>query len=252
VAPVRTAAVLLRGYDYGDSSRVLRFYTADHGLLSVMGRGVRGKSGRGETPLASFSSGELAVYLKPQRDLHTMQDFACHRARQGIARGMIRFAGASATAELVLAHAEQASPAGLHPALEAALDRLEDVEDALVPAAVLGGLWTVTGALGFAPQLESCVRCGVILSEIDIGRFDMASGGVRCPACAVGTAGPRVGPRARRQLDELLRGELPSALTHSRRHLGLVSDFVAHHIVPRPLKSFAFLERLLPEDTPTA
>ncbi|HAC04511.1 MAG TPA: DNA repair protein RecO, partial [Gemmatimonadetes bacterium] len=38
MAPVSTPAVLLRSHDYGDSSRILRFYTETHGLLSVMAR----------------------------------------------------------------------------------------------------------------------------------------------------------------------------------------------------------------------
>jgi hypothetical protein len=64
----------------------------------------------------------------------------------------------------------------------------------------------------------------------------------------VGAAGPRIGPRARAQLDALLRGEIPAGLTHSRQHLGLVTDFVAHHVVHRPLKSFGFLGGVLPDD----
>ncbi|MEX2091114.1 MAG: DNA repair protein RecO C-terminal domain-containing protein, partial [Pirellulales bacterium] len=82
----------------------------------------------------------------------------------------------------------------------AALDRLESVDDAVLPAAVLAGLWTVTEALGFAPQVEVCVRCGTDLGASDVGRFDLAAGGVRCPECAQGAAGPRIGPQARAQL----------------------------------------------------
>jgi len=250
MAPVRTAAVLLRAHDYGDSSRILRFHTAEHGMLSVMAHGVRGRSGKGTAVLASFASGELTAYVRPQRDLHTMKDFSCRRLREGLGRGVLRFAGASAVAELVLVHAEQASHAGLHATLEAALDRLESVDDAVLPAAVLAGLWTVTEALGFAPQVEACVRCGTDLGASDVGRFDLAAGGVRCPECAQGAAGPRIGPQARAQLRDLVRGELPSGLTHSRQHLGLVSDFVEYHVVPRPLKSFRFLGGLLPEEAP--
>lgn len=248
MAPVRTAAVLLRGHDYGDSSRILRFHTADYGLLSVVAHGVRGKTGKGTMAVASFASGELTAHVRPHRDLHTMSDFACRRLRDGLARGVVRFAGASALAELVLAHAEQASHADLHATLELALDRLEGVEEAAVPAAVLAGLWTVTESLGFAPQVEACVRCGRTLQADDMGRFDLSAGGVRCPTCAEGAAGPRIGPRARAQLSELLRGDLPAGLTHSRQHLGLVSDFVAHHVAHRPLKSFDFLGGLLPEE----
>ena len=36
MAPVTTPAVLLRAHDYGDSSRILRFFSRDHGMVSVM------------------------------------------------------------------------------------------------------------------------------------------------------------------------------------------------------------------------
>ncbi|HUF76161.1 MAG TPA: DNA repair protein RecO [Longimicrobiales bacterium] len=248
MAPTSTPAVLLRGYDYGDSSRILRFYTRAHGLVSVVAKGVRGRMGKGAGGLASFASGELTAYVKSHRDLHTMKDFNCLRMREGLGRDMLRFAGASAVAELVLAHTEQESHEGLYQALEAALDRLEHVDSVDLPAAVLAGLWTVTEALGFAPQVAACVRCGATLGEADVGRFDLAAGGVRCPGCAEGAAGPRIGPVARRQVAALLEGELPAALTHCRQHLGLVADFVAYHVAAGPLKSFRFLGSLLPED----
>ena len=248
MAPVSTRAVLLRAHDYGDSSRILRFYTREHGLVSVVARGVRGRMGKGAAGVASFASGELTAYVKSHRDLHTMKDFDCLRMREGLGRDMLRFAGASAVAELVLAHTEQESHEELYSTLEAALDQLEQVDRADLPAAVLAGLWTVTEALGFAPQVEACVRCGSALGETDVGRFDLAAGGVRCPACAEGAAGPRIGPVARGQVAVLLGGGLPAALTHCRQHLGLVSDFVAYHVAAKPLKSFRFLGSLLPED----
>jgi DNA repair protein RecO (recombination protein O) len=248
MAPISTPAVVLRAHDYGDSSRILRFYTQGHGLVSVIWKGVRGRLGKGAAGIGTFASGELTAYVKSHRDLHTMKDFACGRLREGLSRDMLRFAGASAVAELVLAHTEQESQAALYEALEAALDRLDAADAADLPGAVLTGLWRVIEELGFAPQVDVCIRCGAALGEADMGRFDLAAGGVRCPSCAEGAAGPRIGPIARGQLVALLAGELPAALTHTRQHLGLVSDFVAWHVASKPLKSFRFLGSLLPDE----
>jgi DNA repair protein RecO (recombination protein O) len=251
VAPIITPAVLLRAHDFGDTSRILRFYTRGHGLVSVVARGARGRSGKGTTTLASFASGDLTAYLKAHRDLHTMKDFDCVRSRSGLARDVLRFAGASAAAEIVLAHAEQEPQPALYVALEAALDRLDTVDAAELPAAVLAGLWTIVGGFGFAPQVHSCVRCGASFESGEVGRFDFAAGGVRCSRCAVGAAGPLIGPRARAQLAALVEGRLPEGLTHPRRHLGVISDFVSYHVVSRPLKSFRFLGGMLPPDPET-
>jgi DNA repair protein RecO len=248
VAPISTRAVLLRGHDYGDTSRILRFYTLDEGLISVMARGVRGRSGKGATAIATFASGELTAYVKPQRDLHTMKDFACARLREGLGQDVLRFAGASAAAELVLAHADQEPHPELFYALEQSLDALEIAAPDSTPTAALSAIWRITVGFGFAPQLEVCVRCGREVEAEELGRFDFSAGGVRCPDCADESTGPRVGPIARAQIVALLEGGAGVRISHPRRHLGLVSDFVAYHVVSRPLKSLHFLGSLLPPD----
>ena len=252
MAPVSTRAIVLRGHDYGDSSRILRFYTETFGLLSVVAHGVRGRTGKGSGAVASFTSGELTAYVRPHRDLHTMKDFAGTRPRSGLARDTLRFAGASVTAELVLAHSEQEPHEGFFDVLEHALDAIESAEGAHVPSVVLSSLWTLVEALGFAPQVEACVRCGSALAPTDVGRFDVVAGGVRCPACAEAVAGPRIGPVARAQLGDMLAGVSPPGLSHARQHFGLVSDFLEYHVVPKPLKSLPFLLALLPLDAPVS
>lgn len=252
MAAVGTRAIVLRGHDYGDSSRILRFYTESHGLLSVVAHGVRGKSGKGVGIVSSFTSGELTAYVRPHRDLHTMKEFAASHARVGLARDTLRFAGASVAAELVLSHAEQEPHPSLFHALEHALDDIDAAPVGDVPAVVLAGLWTLIEVLGFAPQVDFCVRCGNALGPSDVGRFDVVAGGVRCPACAESSNGPRIGPVARSQLADMLAGAAPASLTHARQHFGLVSDFLTYHVVPKPLKSIPFLSSLLPFDVQAA
>ncbi|MDH3207659.1 MAG: DNA repair protein RecO [Gemmatimonadota bacterium] len=252
MAPIRTGAVLLRAHDYGDSSRILRFYTEGHGLLSVVARGVRGRSGKGTATMATFATGQLTVFVKAHRDLHTMKDFECTSLRHGLGSDVLRFTGASAAAELVLSHAEQETHPGLFEALVKALDDIEVAPMSDRAGTILAGLWTLTEAFGFAPQIDGCIRCGEVLEDTDVGRFDLAAGGVRCQACSEAAAGPRVGPGARRQLRALLRGELPPDLSHTRQHLALLEDFLAYHVISKPLKSLRFLGDLFPREAVVA
>lgn len=250
MAPVATRAILLRAHDYGETSRILRFYTEGHGLLSVMARGVRGKSGKGGTTLSTFATGDLTAYVRPQRDLHTMKDFSCTHLRGALGTSVLRFAGASAVAELVVTHADQEPHPELFQALQDALDDLETAAEPAVAAAALSGAWRVVDAFGFAPELVTCTRCGETLAETEMGRFDFAAGGILCARCAEGSSGPRVGPGARAQILGLLAGDLEHPVTHARQHLVLLSDFVAFHVAQRPLKSLRFLGDLLPADEP--
>lgn len=248
MAPVVTPAVLLRAHAYGETSRILRFYTRDQGLLSVMARGVRTRSGKGSTTLGTFASGELSAYVRAQRDLHTMKDFACSRPRTGLGADVLRFAGASAVAELVVAHTDQEPHPEVFQALEESLDLLEGAPRDMVPSACLSGAWRVVAAFGFAPELEACVHCGTPLDADEVGRFDLHAGGVVCAACGQGTPGPRVGPVARAQLRAMSTGDLTAPVTHARRHLALLADFATFHVANRPLKSLRFLGDLLPPD----
>jgi len=248
VAPVGTPAILLRAYPYGETSRILRFHTETHGLLSVMARGARGKTGKGGLTLATFASGELTAYVRPHRDLHTMKDFACTRLRSRLGNDVLRFAGASAVAELVVGHAEQEANPPVFQGLKDSLDTLEDAPAHLVPAACLSGLWRIVSAFGFTPVLDACTQCGRALAPDDVGRFDLAAGGMLCPSCAQPSGGPRMGPGARSQVQSFVAGALPESLSHARQHLALVSDFVTFHIAQRPLKSLKFLADMLPPD----
>ena len=246
---VQTAAILLRGHDYGDTSRILRFHTREHGLVSVMARGVRGRAGKGATALPTFGSGELTAYVRPHRDLHTMKDFACTRFRHRIAGDVLRFAGASVAAELMLHHTDLEPRPEIFHALEEGLDALEQADAPAVPAGALSMLWRLTAAFGFAPQLEVCVQCGAAVPEGDMARFDLRAGGVRCPACAQDAPGaPRVGPAARAQIHALLAADLTHPVTHPRRHLAFLADFLAQHVLQRPLKSMGFLASRLPDE----
>jgi DNA repair protein RecO (recombination protein O) len=240
----------LRAHAFGDTSRILRFYTEGHGLLSMLGHGVRGRAGKGGLTLSTFASGELLAYVRPHRDLHTMKDFACTRLRATLGRSVLRFAGASAVAELVVTHTDQEPHPEVFQALEAALDALDDVEDDAVPTVCLSGAWRIVQAFGFAPELEGCTRCGRAVGPEDVGRFDQGAGGILCPGCAEGASGPRVGPVARRQLRALVEGRWDGPVTHPRRHLALLSDFVTFHVAQRPLKSLRFLGDALPQETP--
>tara|TARA_B100002052_G_C15310642_1_gene345288 strand:- start:224 stop:388 length:165 start_codon:yes stop_codon:yes gene_type:complete len=46
----------------------------------------------------------------------------------------------------------------------------------------------------------------------------------------------------------MISGQVPVGLSHTRRHLGLVSDFIAYHVLNKPLKSLRFLGSALPPE----
>ena len=250
---VSTRGILLRSHAYSESSRVLRFLTEGHGVVGVMARGVRSRSGKGGGGIDLFAESDLVLHVRPGRDLQTLRDAAIRRPRRGIGRHPLRLAGAGLLAEIVLRHHDEGPDEDLFPVLGEALDRIDGADEAAVVPVLLVEGWRIVEAFGFPPMLDACVRCGRELAADEMGRFDLESGGMRCAGCSEEVQGPRVGPGARDQLRTLLAGEVPDALHHLRGHLRLLTDFVMHHLSGnRALESLAVLWALLPPEPDAA
>jgi len=162
-----------------------------------------------------------------------------------LATDPLRMASASVLAELILQHAESEGNEVLFSALGRGLDAMElEAQKGLIPA-LLVHLWFLIRLLGFAPHIAECVTCGRPLEGDEMGRFDFAAGGLRCPACQGDIPGPRLGPGARAQLLAMQEGRVPDELTRPKAHLRLASDFITYHISGgTPLRSVAVLGAL--------
>ncbi len=250
---VTTPAVLLRSFNYSETSRILQLYTLDLGLVGVMAKGIRKGGGQGRSGLDTFSRGDLTVYVRPTRDLQTFKEFAPRQRGKSLGRDVLRFGAASVLAELVLAHAESEPLPEVFDRLTAGLERLEEVVLDQVVTALLNEGWMLVAALGYQPQLDPCVHCGNPLTDSDLGRFDFGAGGVRCPTCAVEIAGPLIGPGAREQLQALLEGPTDLPITKPKAHLQLLHDFTVYHVSgSKPLQSFRFLASVAQLDVDTS
>ena len=240
---IATPAILLRTHPYSESSRVLRFYTRELGLLGVMARGVQRGASRGRGGPGTFGEGVAVIAVRESRELQSLREFTPAKARLGLAGDFRRLAGASVAAELVLRHADREPHAELFHSLSAGLDRLERSAPADVTGEVLALCWRMVQVLGFGPELRSCTACGRVFEEGDMGRFDLAEGGLRGPECPAPAGSRRIGPIARTQLLGLLEGEVLSGLLKPRAHLSLLDDFITFHMLGgRRLGSFRFLE----------
>jgi DNA repair protein RecO len=249
VSLVETPAILLRAHPYSETSKILRFYSRDMGVVAVVARGVRKTGGRGGGGLSTLAEGILSFHHRDSRELQTFRDFAASRYRRGLARDPRRFAGAAVLGEMVLQHAGSDPNPSLYARLSGGLDALEGVDGDLFLRTLLMEMWALIGELGYTPSVLHCVGCGEVLGAEEMGRFDFAEGGIRCPRCQSGDHGPRLGPVARIQLAGLVKGSFAGDLARPLAHLRLASDFITYHISGGyPLRSMEVLVKLIPED----
>ena len=236
---VTTRSVVLKTYPYSDTSKILRLMTRDHGPRSAIAKGARRSGSKFGGLIEPFAEGYATLYLKENRDLHTLSDFDLIRERQRLGQDLPRYAGASVVCEMVMRLAPAHRDDRLFKVLVSGLDALLDADRDDVEGVALRQVWRVVAALGFAPDLRRCVGCGRDVGEGEEARFDFAEGGLRCTAC--GAQGARLSPDEVATLRRLAHGEGPAGAPGSRQRR-VVVDFVRYHLAEGTrLRSLDFL-----------
>lgn len=235
---VTTRCVVLQTYPFGDTSKILRLMTREHGPRSALARGALRPRSRLSGVLEPFAEGWATLYLKPNRDLHTISGFELVRDRQTLGRDLDRFAGASVLCELVMRLAPEHADPSLYRALTRGLDALLGASPGAAAPLALARAWRLVGILGFAPSLERCVACGRPIAADEGGAFDLAAGGLRCRRCSV--EGELLPPAEVAALRRLAAGGATGVA--SRRQAALLADFIRYHMAEGVrLRSLEFL-----------
>lgn len=244
MALATTRSLVLQAFPYSETSKVLRLYTLDHGLRSVLAKGALRPRSRYGGVLEPFTEGTATFYLKEGRDLHTLSGFDLIRSRQGLGRSLVGFAGASLLSEVVMRTGTEEPHPALYETLAHAWDVVAAAEGpAEALAASLAGAWSVVVLLGFEPQAGACVQCGRELADDEPVRFDALAGGVACVQCR--RAGRVLDPESRAELRRMLAGEVPGGgVARPRTQGALLRAYLEAQLAhDRPFRSLElFLE----------
>ncbi|HEY3279769.1 MAG TPA: DNA repair protein RecO [Gemmatimonadales bacterium] len=237
---VSTSAVVLQTYRYSETSKIVRLATRDLGVQSAIAKGVLRPRSPFGAALETLSEGVAQLYHRETRELQTLAAFDVLDLRRDLARDLGRFAGAAALSEVMLKMAPAAPLPAAYDAFTRALDALVAAPPQGVDAVAARWLWLLVGVLGFAPELDACVRDGTpVAANGGSVAFSTAEGGVLCAACAgalpVSPPPPptRLPPQAYRDLLALNdAGAAPPTLdaAHAAAHRRLVARFVRHHM----------------------
>ena len=223
---VTTPCLVLQTYRFGDTSKILRLLTREHGPVSALARGALRPRSRMSGVLEPFVEGVVTLYLKPNRDLHTLSGFDLVCSRQALGSDMARFAGASVLAELVLRLAPSERDDLLYETLREGLDALLSASPGTAPAVAAARIWKLVGVLGFEPSLELCLSCGRPVSPGEGARFDTHEGGIRCLRCPA--AGHLLDPSGLQNLRDLAENRVPPHL--SGPQMLVLKEFIRVHI----------------------
>lgn len=191
----KTEAIVLRTIRYGEADRVLHLYSADHGRIGAIAKGVRRPRSRFGGRLEPFFRLDLVLH-RGRGELSTVTSAHTVAAHANLRASGPALAAAARACDVVLRllDGEEANPAAYN-----VLCRYLSLLDGQEPPSGVSPFSTVDGAAGlgtalafrmklalaagFAPELGSCARCG---ESEGLTAFSGAAGGVVCAACEAG------------------------------------------------------------------
>ena len=191
---VRTDAVVLHAFDYGETSRIVRLLTRQHGVIGVMARGARRPTSAFGSTLQPASYVQAVYYHRAERGLQTLKE-AAHVIRwTALTRDIERVTMAMRVVEVARLLIEEGES---HPlALDLTVRTLEFVETAEPDRAAIAVPWyqlRLAALLGFAPDVR---RDDVLAVGDDGGRLVLQTGSIASRAGGEGVRASRAALRA--------------------------------------------------------
>ena len=250
-----TEAVILTSMRYGDTSKIVTAYTRQYGRLSVIAKGAAAAKSKFGAALEPLCHCQLVLYKKDSRDLHLLSQADSICSFRGIQEHPGKLMLGFAVVEFVHAavHGEEAHEQ-LFTLLGDALTRLERAERN-PPGVLIRFLLDFSEAMGFAIDLEHCLRCRADLHEEAAvqGRvmFSLPEGAFTCSSCAETWIGAGVGAAAFKGMQWLAAADseglgLLSMPSHSAHEIiRTLHQYIATHIQGmRKIHSLALLDQL--------
>lgn len=245
----KTEAVILNSCDFGESDRVLAFYTLGHGKIKGIAKGARRSRKRFVGNLDALSHITLIFFRSEKSELVRVEDATLIEGFQGLKTDIERLSQACYLLELV---SEMTREGLVMPRLFEVLLYFIRMLDAGEDPCVVTRFFEIKllSILGYLPYLEGCVVCKEELQGGAKLSFSSEKGGAVCAACSAGlgglinmTAGTAkfLGAAEKLEGDKLTRLR-PSTvfLEESER---LLDDFIRHQ-VGKELKTKRFLSKL--------
>ncbi len=253
----KSEAVVLKMFNWSESSRTAIFFTDRMGKLPLMDRGGRAaKSKRGR--LMPLTHLEISYYKSEKQttgylnDVDILEEFSVEK--EG-ALGRLAYGSAACELLHLLLPEEEAQP-GLFRYLLSYLRQVSRVDKQYLPATFLAFYLRSMSQLGYHPSLAYCIGCNEELEKIkpEGGKilFSPERGGVVCPACQrPGEYYIGLSPEQLRLLSVLQRASLDEAATvpigfgEASLLVETLTKFVKYHSgLISDIKSLEFLDKL--------
>ncbi|WP_394839335.1 DNA repair protein RecO [Pendulispora rubella] len=218
---IQTEALLLRAVTYGESDVIATFFTRTEGKISALSRGARKSVRRVGGALEPVHT--LLVSLEDRgRELATLKEARVVTQRSGVV-GDLDALDAAGVALRWLRHV--CPPRTPEPRAWDTMNTLLDVLDAREQpprSALAAAALRLLADVGYALELEQCVRCGRPCPAGKAAFVDPSRGGLVCQSC--GGARVRLGGELRSRALEIGAGGNPALTKEEAEELLVLVD----------------------------
>lgn len=177
---VKTEAIVLKSFDYRETSKIVTFYTLDQGKMTGVMKGIRKDPRKFGSSVDKFTVNDIVYYRYSRSDLHLVSQCDLKQFFFPVRQEYKKSLAANYILELV-----DAIMAVEHPNQEVyqlmlqAFNSLETVQD--ISKLIHTFQIKMLALSGFSPHIDACVKCNKpITGKV---RFSMRSGGLICSSC---------------------------------------------------------------------
>jgi DNA repair protein RecO (recombination protein O) len=176
----RDEAIVLKTYDFRETSKIAVFYSKKYGKISGVFKGIRKDPRKFASQLDFLSVNEIIFYRKRFSDIHLVSQCDFRKGFDYLKSDMLKFGIASFCAELVYS---VMPPEDSHPEIyELMLNLLDSLEKTKPSQKLIYNFsLKILSLSGFQPHLESCVVCAKDIKKHAC--FSNRFGGLLCDTC---------------------------------------------------------------------
>ncbi len=172
-----TEAIVLAARDWGNSDKLITFFTRDYGKVAAVAYGARQPKSSVGGKLQLFS--HVEVMFQRGRNIDTIKQCTIIASFMELREDIVCIAYGSFFAELTLGlWAEHQPDSNVFDLISAVQKIMQKKNPRIV---VLAAAWQLLALAGYKPQSDYCVSCGQLITEP--AEFDIEAGGIICSTC---------------------------------------------------------------------